>query len=169
MFAQRFALLHPERVDTACIGGASGSIPIPLKNIGYPIGIEDYEKITGHSFDIESYEQIKFRYYVGSLEDTRKTSERTDENGNPAPMHDMSYFKRSVPSEVGEKQRIIFGKNLINRSEKEIELMKEMGIDINQKIMEGRTHNNFNGTGVNELGDQFIKQTYESLVYHKQR
>lgn len=168
VFAQRFALLHPERVDTACIGGASGSIPIPLENIGYPIGIEDYEKITGHPFDREAYEQVKFRYYVGSLEDTRKTSERFDENGNPAPMHDMSYFRRSIPTEVGVKQREIFGKNLIERSEREIAIMKEMGIDITQKVMEGRTHNNFNGNGVNELGDSFIKETYRNTNFNKQ-
>ena len=168
VFAQRFALLHPERVDTACIGGASGSIPIPLENIGYPIGIGDYEKITGHPFDMEAYEQIKFRYYVGLLEDTRKTNERFDENGHPAPMHDMSYFRRSIPTEVGIKQREIFGKNLIERSEREIEIMKEMGIDITQQVMEGRTHNNFNGNGVNELGDSFIKETYQNRNCSKQ-
>ena len=43
VFAQRFALLHPNIVETACIGGASGSIPIPTKKIAYPIGIADYE------------------------------------------------------------------------------------------------------------------------------
>ena len=29
VFAQRFSLLHPEIVETVCIGGASGSIPVP--------------------------------------------------------------------------------------------------------------------------------------------
>ena len=43
-----------------------------------------------------------------------------------------------------------------------------MGIDITQQVMEGRTHNNFNGNGVNELGDSFIKETYQSRNCSKQ-
>lgn len=97
VFAQRFALLHPEIVETACIGGASGSIPIPTEKLAYPIGVADYEALTGKKFDLESYSKIKFRYYVGELETQNKTDSRVDDNGNPAPMHDMSYFDRSVP------------------------------------------------------------------------
>ena len=59
VFAQRFALLHPELVETACIGGASGSIPIPSAKIGYPIGIEDYETLLGKKFDLKSYSKRK--------------------------------------------------------------------------------------------------------------
>ncbi len=46
--------------------------------------------------------------------------------------------------------------------------MKEMGIDITQQVMKGRTHNNFNGNGVNELGDSFIKETYQNRNCSKQ-
>lgn len=53
IFAQRFALLHPEIVDTLCVGGASGSIPVPINKLAYPLGISDYYEITGHNFDIE--------------------------------------------------------------------------------------------------------------------
>ena len=81
VFAQRFALLHPEIVDTLCIGGASGSIPVPILELGYPLGIADYYEITGKQFDLEVYSQIKFRYYIGQFEDKRKTSERYDESG----------------------------------------------------------------------------------------
>lgn len=141
---------------------------MPIEDLSYPLGIADYEELTGRSFDMKSYQQIKFRYYVGSLEDTRKTSERFDENGNLAPMHDMSYFDRSVPKEEGRKEREMFGKNLIERSKKEIAIMQEMGMDIEEKVMEGRTHNNFNGNGVNELGDSFIKETYQNRNCSKQ-
>ena len=54
------------------------------------------------------------------------------------------------------------------KSKREIEIMKEMGIDITQQVMEGRTHNNFNGNGVNELGDSFIKETYQNRNCSKQ-
>ena len=54
-FAQRFSLIHPELIDTACIGGASGSIPIPNKDLDYPLGIKNYEELFGKKFDIEEY------------------------------------------------------------------------------------------------------------------
>jgi len=161
VFAQRFALLHPEIVDTLCVGGASSSIPTPITELKYPLGIADYHDITGKPFDFETYSQIKFRYYVGSLEETRKATNRYDENGNFAPMHDMSYFDRSVPPIIGAEQRKLFGTNIIERSIKQIKLMTTMGLDIEQIIFENRTHNNFNGIGVNELGDEFVNLTYQ--------
>ena len=53
VFAQRFALLHPELIDTTCIGGASGSIPILTEKLGYPIGLADYKKLTGKEFNTD--------------------------------------------------------------------------------------------------------------------
>lgn len=167
VFAQRFALLHPELIDTTCIGGASGSIPVPTNEIGYPIGIEDYETITGKKFDTDSYSLIKFRYYVGELETQNKTNTRFTDDGSPAPMHDMSYFDRSVPYEVGKKQRTIFGQEMFERANKTIQLLNFLGIDIEHTIFEGRTHNNRSGHGVNELGDKFINEIYKQSVINK--
>lgn len=67
-FAQRFSLIHLELIDTACIGGASGSIPIPNSDLDYPLGIKNYEELFGKKFDIQEYKKITFDYYVGSLE-----------------------------------------------------------------------------------------------------
>ena len=41
-FAQRFSLIHPELIDTACIGGSSGSIPIPNTDL------DDYPSFSIH-------------------------------------------------------------------------------------------------------------------------
>ena len=168
VFAQRFALLHPEIVETVCIGGASGSIPIPTEKLDYPIGIANYEALTGKKFDLESYSKIKFRYYVGELETQNKTHSRVDENGNPASMHDMSYFDRSVPIEVGKQQRKILGTEMFSRVKKTIQILQSLGIDIQHKIILGRAHNNRSGTGVNELGDKFINDTYKSTISNKE-
>lgn len=164
VFAQRFALLHPEIIDTLCVGGASGSIPISIKNLEYPIGIADYFDITGQQFNLESYKKIKFRYYVGELEEKMKSSKRFDENGECVAMHDMSYLDRSIPSSIGKKQRELFGKNLLGRTINEILLMKKMGLDIEQTIFVNRTHNNYSGLGVNELGDNFVSETYQQSI-----
>lgn len=165
VFAQRFALLHPEVVETVCIGGASGSIPIPSDEIGYPIGIKDYENLFGYPFRFDVYKSIVFRYYVGELEAQNKSKTRLDDNGNPAPIHDMSYFDRSIPTDIGKKQRSMLGNNLLFRAEKTVSILKSLGIDIEHIIIQGREHGNSNGIGVNELGDKFIIDTYhESFI-----
>ena len=164
VFAQRFALLHPELIDTACIGGASGSIPIPSEKIGYPIGISDYEQLFEKPFDKENYSKINFRYYVGELETINTTQERFDDDGNPAPMHDMSYFDRSIPYQIGLQQRNALGKEMFKRAKKTVEYLKKSGIKISHTIIPGRSHNNRSGHGVNELGDKFIKDTYTQTL-----
>ena len=164
VFAQRFALLHPNIVETVCIGGASGSIPIPTEQIAYPLGIADYESLIGKKFDLDSYLKIKFRYYVGEFELQNKTDSRFDDFGKPAPMHDMSYFDRSVPIDVGKSQRNILGTEMFYRAKKTVQLLQNLGIDVQHKIISGRGHDNKNGVGVNELGDKYISDTYKSTV-----
>ena len=151
VFAQKFSLIHPEIVDTACIGGAIGSIPVPSKGIGYPIGIKDFEKLFEKKFNMDSYSKIKFRYYVGELESAMKSDYRINDDGLPAPMHDMSYFDKSVPTEIGKKQRDILGKDMFARANKTIEILKNQGIDIDLTIIPGRSHNDRSGIGINEF------------------
>lgn len=66
VFAQRFALIHPELIDTACI--ESASVPLPSPKAGYPIGTQDYEELFGKQFDIRRYLGINFKYYDAKLE-----------------------------------------------------------------------------------------------------
>ena len=140
-FAQRFSLIHPELIDTACIGGASGSIPIPNKDLDYPLGIKNYEKLFGKRFDIEEYKKITFDYYVGSLECEIKSSVRTDENGNLAPIHDMSYFDRSVPTYVGKAQRKSLGYDMFERAKNTVEILRNNGINISHTVIPNIAHN----------------------------
>ena len=67
---------------------------------------------------------------------------RTDENGNLAPMHDMSYFDRSIPSDIGSVQRKNLGQDMFERADKTINIRKSMGINISHRIIPNRTHNN---------------------------
>ena len=140
-FAQRFSLIHPELIDTACIGGASGSIPIPSKDLDYPLGIKNYEELFGKKFDIEEYKKITFNYYVGSLECETKSSDRTDENGKLAPMHDMSYFDRSVPTDVGETYRKRLGKDMFERAKNILKILENSGINISHTVIPNTAHN----------------------------
>lgn len=176
VFAQRFSLIHPEIIETACIGGAIGSIPVPSRSIGYPIGIEDFEKLFGKKFNMDAYSKIKFRYYVGELETAMKADNRVDDDGMPAPMHDMSYFDKSVPTEIGRRQREVLGKDIFARANKTIEILKKQGIDMDLTIIPGRSHNDKSGIGVNEYiiriplelhneacsANKLVKHNYES-------
>lgn len=171
VFAQRFSLLHPEIIDTVCIGGASGSIPIPTDQFPYPLGTSDIEKLTGKKFDMAQYFNICFRYFVGELETLRKTNERFDDNGAPAPMHDMSYYDRSVPTETGKEYRQKYGTDLITRAKSIVNVLKSEKIDMNieHTIIEGRSHNDQCGHGVNECGDKFVNDTYNQSIERRNK
>ncbi len=136
VFAQRFALIHPEIVGRVLIGGASGSIPLPTTDFEYPLGIKDFRQLFGTDFNEDEYRKIQFAYYVGEFE-ARKAG-NFDINGDritsdmqiPAPMHDMSFRSVSTPKEVGIEQRKLLGQTLNERYKNAIEANKRYGIDI---------------------------------------
>ena len=175
-FAQRFSLIHPELIDTACIGGASGSIPIPNKDLDYPLGIKNYEELFSKKFDIEEYKKIIFDYYVGSLECETKSSDRTDENGDLSPMHDMSYFDRSVPTDVGETHRKNSGQDMFERAKNTVEILRNIGINISHTIIPNTAHNDGeafklaqknplykNARGIRFVQEQIILSTFNKM------
>ncbi len=135
VFAQRFAEIHPKLVDTLCVGGASGSIPVPTKKLKYPIGIGDFFELFGEEFDMDNYKAINMIYYEGEHESERKTDERIDETGSPAPMHDMSYYDRSVPCDVGKAQRALLGKEMRTRANKSVDALKHIGVNVEYIII----------------------------------
>lgn len=155
VFAQRFAMLHPEVVDRALIGGAAGSIPIPNDTLEYPFGTKDFKELFGKEFNLEAYKKIEFAYYVAELEANKEAWEfdingktvKRDERGVPtdksqaiAPMHDMSYFVRATGVKQGREQRAIWGKDLSERYENCIKYYKDNGYNISAKIYKGSTH-----------------------------
>ena len=125
---------------------------------------------------MDAYSKIKFRYYVGELETAMKADNRVDDDGMPAPMHDMSYFDKSVPTEIGRRQREVLGKDIFARANKTIEILKKQGIDMDLTIIPGRSHNDKSGIGVNEYiiriplelhnevcsANKLVKRNYES-------
>lgn len=155
VFAQRFALIHPEIVGRVLIGGASGSIPLPTADFDYPLGIKDFRELFVTDFNEAEYRKIQFAYFVGELETKTpawecdiegKTIERNQEgqilNHNQIipPMHDMSYYPRSIDIQRGKKQRQILGEDLSQRHKNCIEWYKNNGYNITSKIYRGAEH-----------------------------
>lgn len=74
MFANRFTVLHPDRVKAATIGSPGGFPILPVgtfsgESLPYPAGIADLESLTGVSFDSVAYNAIPQLIYMGSLDD----------------------------------------------------------------------------------------------------
>ena len=74
MFANRFTVLHPEKVQAAAIGSPGGWPIVPVDewngvNLRYPIGAWDIEEIVGEEFDVESFKSVPLYFYLGD-EDT---------------------------------------------------------------------------------------------------
>ena len=73
LFANRFALLHPQAVAAVACGGINGFITLPLaqlksRPLPFPVGIGDLEKIAGRSFDRPAYFAIPQFAYMGAEE-----------------------------------------------------------------------------------------------------
>lgn len=76
-FAQRFTLLHPERVLAVTAGGLAGMPVLPREEakgheLNYHVGIADIEELTGESIDLEALAEVPQYFYEGS-DDTRDT------------------------------------------------------------------------------------------------
>ena len=74
MFANRFTILHPERVKAATIGSPGGFPILPVTTysdaqLPYPIGVADLESLTGIPFDSKTYNQVPQLIYMGSADD----------------------------------------------------------------------------------------------------
>jgi|GEM_PF-6391541 len=69
MFAQKFALVYPERVKAIAAGQCGGVFTMPVsehsgKKLRWPIGIYDYEEIFGKPFDEAAYKEIQQFIYI---------------------------------------------------------------------------------------------------------
>jgi hypothetical protein len=70
MTANRFTLLHPQRVRGAAVGSPGGWPIIPIESwkgntLDYPIGTANVEQLTGQPFNLEVYKSIPQLFYLG--------------------------------------------------------------------------------------------------------
>lgn len=84
LFATRFVKVHPERVRAVVSGGIAGMPLLPGekyngKDLNYPIGVADFEELTGEKFDIEAYREVSKYYYMGYFDKNDGVGEVADE------------------------------------------------------------------------------------------
>lgn len=73
-FANRFTLMHPERVHAVATGGLNGLLMIPAPTLDsvalpYPLGTSDFEAVTGSRFDESAWRRVPQFIYMGAKDD----------------------------------------------------------------------------------------------------
>lgn len=163
LFAQRFALLHPEIIDTICVGGVIGSIPFPSKVFKYPLGIGNIESLTGKKFNIINYLKIKFNYYSCAFENDIKTDIK-GYDGNYISLYDSSYFDKDMDNSNADKYRVVYGIEMIERSERVIDHLKNIGIRITKESFAIEKPNKLKD---NEFIQKYICESYSDMKKEK--
>ena len=84
LFANRFTFLHPEAVALAAYGGVNGFIMLPVAEVdshslNFPLGLADFEKLTGRRFDRVAFNAVPQFAYMGEKDE------------NDAVVHDDAY------------------------------------------------------------------------------
>lgn len=74
MFANRFTILHPDRVLAAAIGSPGGWPIAPLAEwqghtLDYPLGVNDLQALAGRPFDLEAYRGVPHLFFLGDQDD----------------------------------------------------------------------------------------------------
>ncbi|MBX3166509.1 MAG: hypothetical protein KF760_03815 [Candidatus Eremiobacteraeota bacterium] len=74
MFANRFALLHPEAVERVAVGSPGGWPMAPVarsggENLPYPVGAFDLINLTGKPLQTEEARHLRFFFFLGDKDD----------------------------------------------------------------------------------------------------
>jgi len=69
-FANRFIILHPDRIQAATVGPCMGWPVAPLAEwkgttLNYPLGVADLKQIVGKDFDIQTFKSVPLHFYLG--------------------------------------------------------------------------------------------------------
>jgi len=105
MFAQRFALLHPELVNAIAGGQCGGALTLPITeyngySMDWPLGIADYEDLTGTTFKLDDYKKIEQMIYIGTLDNTNSTVHYGNEIWNDRQVDILNSFGLRDPDRV---------------------------------------------------------------------
>ncbi len=129
MFANRFTVLHPERVKAAAIGSPGGWPIVPISDFNglalpYPAGIADLEELTGTPFDAETYNAIPQLIYMGSLDD-----------------NDSLDFEDGWEQETAQVVDSLFGADPLSRWKEAEAIYQQAGANVQFLLIEGIGHN----------------------------
>jgi pimeloyl-ACP methyl ester carboxylesterase len=128
MFANRFTVLHPERVKAAAIGSPGGWPLVPVSSfqgnpLPYPAGIADIESLTNTPFDSLAYNAIPQLIYMGSGDDNDSLDYADGWDEKDAQLVDQ-----------------LFGADPLSRWKDAESIYKEAGANVQFLLIEGVGH-----------------------------
>jgi len=147
-FAQRFALLYPERVSCVIAGGMSAVPCLPIErlngyNLKFPLGTYDYKELMGKSFDYEKFMSIPHYLFMG------------EKDTNDPLIYDVCY--------TNEERNVVYNiyhKDMQKRWEKMIEVMHQLGMNnVHTYLIKNAEHN---ATGMFEVLNVHMKEIIKS-------
>jgi len=134
IFANRFSLLHPDRVIAFAAGGVS-VVEFPFevhqpsgRVLDWSLGIANYEELMGHPFDQEAYRAVG-KYFYNGENDT--LGENSYVNGEVS-----DYF---TPDEVAWL-RATFGDPDPVRVENMVQYMRDQGWEVTSRVYPDHGH-----------------------------
>lgn len=129
-FADRFTVLHPDRVLSVTAGGLNGMTLLPVETakghtLPYHIGIADVPELTGETVDLEALDEVNQFLYMGE-DDTNDT---------------IPYDGPWTEEELRETAVAVYGEDMIrDRFPFCYETYERAGISAQFKIYEGVEH-----------------------------
>lgn len=129
-FADRFTVLHPERVLSVTAGGLNGMAVLPMteaegRTLDYHVGIADVPDITGESVDLEALDEVNQFLYMGS----------EDENDT------IPYDDAWTSDELRQTALLVYGEDMITERFPFCQTAyEEAGVSARFEIIEGLGH-----------------------------
>lgn len=128
MFVNRFVFMHPEFVQAAAIGSPGGwpIAPVPVyhdQKLRYPIGVADFEQVTGKPFDLAAVAKVPQLIFMG------------DQDSNDSVIYNDSYEDRDRITVFR-----LFGPTLMARWPTAIELYRQNLPLVEFKLYPGASH-----------------------------
>lgn len=132
MFAQRYCLLQPERVQAIAAGQCGGSLTLPIRkydnmDLTWAVGISDFQSLVGKDFNDVVYRQIPQFIYIGDKDTEHSHFEHPNPDGFWS--EEMVDFINSIFGDT-DPERIT---NMCN-------LMKKLGYNVACTLYPGVGH-----------------------------
>ena len=70
-FANRFSILHPQKIKAVCAGGVNSILILPIeeylgKKLHFPIGIADVASVTGAKVNLNEFKKLPQFWFMGA-------------------------------------------------------------------------------------------------------
>jgi dienelactone hydrolase len=128
MFVNRFAFLHPKRVKAAAVGSPGGWAIAPAasfneKPLRYPIGVGDFQTISGGKFDLKNLRKVPLFVFLGGEDD-----------------NDSVVFRDSYEKEDEDLIFALFGKTPVERWDDSKKLYQEQKLNADFRLYPNVKH-----------------------------